>query len=163
MSLIDSPVESADVGYRGDARERALVDVASVLASHAGIAELLASLRGQLEPLVPFAYLAIGLRDADGDTLGLRLISIRPGVVEEIPGESCPLDGSYTGLVVRNGEPVYLPRVQSGGLPPSDTCIVRAEQIARGDWKVRRRTKALLENVGWPPAPRAGRTRTSEG
>jgi hypothetical protein len=45
------------------------------------------------------------------------------------------------------------------GLPPSDTCIVRAEQIARGDWKVRRRTKALLENVGWQPAPRAGRTR----
>ena len=24
------------------------------------------------------------------------------------------------------------------GLPPSDTCIVRAEQIARGDWKVKR-------------------------
>jgi hypothetical protein len=45
------------------------------------------------------------------------------------------------------------------GLPPSDTCIVRAEQIARGDWKVRRRTKALLENEGWQPAPRAGRTR----
>jgi formate hydrogenlyase transcriptional activator len=111
------------VGYRGDARERALVDVASVLASHAGIAELLASLRGQLEPLVPFAYLAIGLRDADGDTLGLRLISIRPGVVEEISGESCPLDGSYTGLVVRNGEPVYVPRVQSGGLPPSDILV----------------------------------------
>jgi len=30
------------------------------------------------------------------------------------------------------------------GLPPSDTCIIRAEQIARGDWKRRRRAKALL-------------------
>jgi hypothetical protein len=35
------------------------------------------------------------------------------------------------------------------GLAPSDTCIVRAEQIARGDWKVRRRAKALMETVRW--------------
>ena len=35
------------------------------------------------------------------------------------------------------------------GLPPSDTCIVRAEQIARGDWKARRRGKALMETVRW--------------
>ena len=31
------------------------------------------------------------------------------------------------------------------GLPPSDTCIVRAEQIARGDWKSKRRDKAVIE------------------
>jgi hypothetical protein len=29
------------------------------------------------------------------------------------------------------------------GLPPSDRCIVRAAQIARGDWKLRRRARAL--------------------
>jgi formate hydrogenlyase transcriptional activator len=120
MNLIDSPVESKNVDYHGGARERALVDVAGILASHAGIPELLGSLRGQLEPLVPFAYLAIALRDADGETLGLRFISIQPGVVEEIPGESCPLDGSYTGLVVRSAEPVYVPHVQRGGPPPSE-------------------------------------------
>jgi hypothetical protein len=34
------------------------------------------------------------------------------------------------------------------GLPPSDTCIVRAEQMARGDWKLRRRAKALFQTVG---------------
>ena len=33
------------------------------------------------------------------------------------------------------------------GLPPSDTCIVRAEQLARGDWKLRR-AKTLLQTVG---------------
>jgi hypothetical protein len=31
-------------------------------------------------------------------------------------------------------------------LPPSANCIFRAEQIARGDWKARRRTKTLLES-----------------
>jgi hypothetical protein len=31
------------------------------------------------------------------------------------------------------------------GLPPSDRCIVRAEQIVRGDWKIKRRAKALSE------------------
>jgi hypothetical protein len=40
-------------------------------------------------------------------------------------------------------------RLDRCGLPPSDTCIVRAEQIARGDWVVRRRAKALIENVSW--------------
>jgi hypothetical protein len=33
------------------------------------------------------------------------------------------------------------------GLPPSDTCVIRAEQMARGDWKARRRAKALLRSV----------------
>jgi len=35
------------------------------------------------------------------------------------------------------------------GLPPSDTCIIRAEQMARGDWKARRRAKALLRTALW--------------
>ena len=36
------------------------------------------------------------------------------------------------------------------GLPPSDTCIARAEQIARGDWKLRRRAKVLLQIASRP-------------
>jgi len=34
------------------------------------------------------------------------------------------------------------------GLPPSNTCIVRAEQIARGDWKAKRREKMAKIVVG---------------
>ena len=33
------------------------------------------------------------------------------------------------------------------GLSPSVTCIARAEQVARGDWKLRRRAKTLLLTV----------------
>jgi len=29
------------------------------------------------------------------------------------------------------------------GLPPSDTCVVRAAQLARGDWQWKRRVKTL--------------------
>lgn len=35
------------------------------------------------------------------------------------------------------------------GLPPSDSCIFRAEQIASGDWKARRRARALVQDAGW--------------
>lgn len=34
-------------------------------------------------------------------------------------------------------------RWQHCGLPPSETCIVKAAQLAQGDWKLRRRAKAL--------------------
>jgi formate hydrogenlyase transcriptional activator len=123
MNLVDSSLEARDTGYQADARDRALVDVAGVLASHAELSELLATLRGQLEPLVAFEYLAIGLRDGDADSLGLRLIAMREREVEEIPGAACPFDGSYTGLVVRTGEPLYVPRIEAGGPPPSDILV----------------------------------------
>jgi hypothetical protein len=32
-------------------------------------------------------------------------------------------------------------------LPPTNNCSIRAEQIALGDWKVRRRAKALIRNA----------------
>ena len=35
------------------------------------------------------------------------------------------------------------------GLPPSDRCIARAAQIARDDWKVRRRDKAPSKWWTW--------------
>jgi hypothetical protein len=31
------------------------------------------------------------------------------------------------------------------GLPPSDSCMIRAAQIARGDWKIRRRAKTFSQ------------------
>ena len=39
------------------------------------------------------------------------------------------------------------------GLASSEQCIVRAQQIARGDWKLRRRVKALSEAMFWPALP----------
>ena len=36
------------------------------------------------------------------------------------------------------------------GLASSDRCVVRAAQIARGDWKTRRRAKAMSFVMGWP-------------
>ena len=35
-------------------------------------------------------------------------------------------------------------------LPSSDDCIFKAEQIARGDWQMKRLTKALSLAMGWP-------------
>lgn len=39
-------------------------------------------------------------------------------------------------------------RVRRCNLDPSDNCIARQEQIARGDWIVRRRARALLRGTG---------------
>jgi hypothetical protein len=36
------------------------------------------------------------------------------------------------------------------GLASSDDCVVRAAQIARGDWKMRRRARAASFVMGWP-------------
>jgi len=36
------------------------------------------------------------------------------------------------------------------GLASSDDCVVRAAQIARGDWKMRRRARAASFVTGWP-------------
>jgi hypothetical protein len=34
------------------------------------------------------------------------------------------------------------------GMPSSDNCIYRAEEIARGDWRVRRRVKSIESSNG---------------
>jgi hypothetical protein len=34
------------------------------------------------------------------------------------------------------------------GSPPDDACVVRAAQLERGDWKLRRRARALSRTVG---------------
>jgi hypothetical protein len=36
------------------------------------------------------------------------------------------------------------------GLASSDHCVIRAAELARGDWKMRRRAKALRFVMGWP-------------
>jgi hypothetical protein len=33
------------------------------------------------------------------------------------------------------------------GQPPSETCIYRAEQMSRDDWKARRRANALIQDI----------------
>jgi len=123
MNLVDSPVETLDTQYRADARYRALVDVASVMASHAELPDLLRSLRGQLDALLPFEFLAVGLRNGDADSIVLRFIETRRPLPRDITGEVCPLEGSYSGLAVRTGRPVYVPRVKAGGPAPSDLLV----------------------------------------
>ncbi len=34
-------------------------------------------------------------------------------------------------------------------LPPSENCVLRQDQIARGDWKVRRQAKAFMQDSRW--------------
>jgi hypothetical protein len=34
------------------------------------------------------------------------------------------------------------------GLPPSEDCVIRAAQLARGDWELRRRMRALSRSIG---------------
>jgi hypothetical protein len=35
-------------------------------------------------------------------------------------------------------------------MPSSDNCIFKTEQIARGDWQMKRLSKALSLAMGWP-------------
>ena len=35
------------------------------------------------------------------------------------------------------------------GLRPDAACVVRGEQVARGEWRARRQAKALLHSVTW--------------
>lgn len=39
-------------------------------------------------------------------------------------------------------------RWQRCGLPPDVACVVRAAQLERGDWKLRRQTRALNRTIG---------------
>ncbi len=46
------------------------------------------------------------------------------------------------------------------GLPSSDDCIFRAEQIARGDVEIKRLTKALGLAMGWARPLQRPKTKT---
>jgi hypothetical protein len=46
------------------------------------------------------------------------------------------------------------------GMPSSVDCIFKAEQIARGDWQMKRLTKALSLAMGWPSSLERSKTRS---
>jgi formate hydrogenlyase transcriptional activator len=102
-----------------DPRYRALVDVASALASYCELDDLLLSLRGHLNSLVEFAFLAVSLRDRESDTLVLRFFDPPNSEASHLIGSKYPIDSSYPGLAVRTGQPVYVPRVSADGPYPS--------------------------------------------
>jgi hypothetical protein len=39
-------------------------------------------------------------------------------------------------------------RWQRCGSPPNDACVIKAAQLARGDWKLRRQARALSRTIG---------------
>ena len=106
-----------------DARYRALVDVASALSSHSELADLLRSLRGHLEPLIPFSFLVVLLRDRDPESLVVRFFEPYETAGERIVGTVHSIEHSYPGRAFRTGQPVYVPQVQPGGPPPSNVLL----------------------------------------
>ena len=118
MNLVGAvPFDDVDMRYR------ALVDVASALASHSDLDELFLSLRGHLDPLIGFTFLAVALRDRDSDVLVRRFIEPADSDVGRLIGTRYHLDNSYPGLAVKTGRPVYLPRVEASGLYPSESLV----------------------------------------
>src|SRR5262245_51076576 len=106
-----------------DMRYRALVDVASALASHSDLDDLFQTLRGHLDPLIEFTFLAVALRDRHSDVLVRRFIEPADSDVGRLIGSRYHLDNSYPGLAVQTGRPVYLPRVEATGLYPSESLV----------------------------------------
>ncbi len=106
-----------------DARYRALVDLAGVLASHVELKDLLHSLRGLIEPLIRFEFLAVYLRDPNGDTISLRLKETRNPVTTPPGSSSYALADSYPGMASTTGRSVYVPRVQPGGPQPTEKLL----------------------------------------
>jgi len=102
-----------------DVRYRALVDVAGALASYSELDDLFLSLRGHLEPLIEFTFLAVSLRDRDDGSLVLRFFEPRHSPASAHVGSRYPIDTSYPGQAVRTGRPVYVPSVRSDGPYPS--------------------------------------------
>ncbi|MCC7123455.1 MAG: sigma 54-interacting transcriptional regulator [Acidobacteria bacterium] len=101
-----------------DARYRALAEVAGVLASQVALDDLLRNLRGLIETLIPFEFLAVYLRDEGADTVSLRLKEARrPATLP--PPMPFPLATSYPGRATHTGEPVYVAHVAADGPAPS--------------------------------------------
>jgi formate hydrogenlyase transcriptional activator len=117
MNLVSASSDDVDVRYR------ALVDVASALTSHSELADLLLSLRGHLEPLIQFTFLIVTLWDRDRDRIVVRFFEPYDSPASRLVGTSYPSEGTYPGMAVRSGRPVYVPSVQAGGPHPSDVLI----------------------------------------
>jgi formate hydrogenlyase transcriptional activator len=114
--------DAAGFRHQDRARYSALVDVASVLASHADLPGLLRSLRGQLEPLLPFEFLAVALREGE-DSVVLRSLETREPLAKPVVARAYGIDDSYPGLAIRTGRPVYVPRLEPAGPQPSATLV----------------------------------------
>jgi formate hydrogenlyase transcriptional activator len=108
-----------------DARYRALVDVAGALTSHPDLADLLRSLRGHVEPIVQFTFLAISLWDRESDRLIVRYVDPPDDPIAELVGRSYAAAGTYPGEAVHGGRALYVSRVEPAGPYPSDI-LVRA-------------------------------------
>src|SRR5262245_40617754 len=116
MSSVAESLQAEDLRYR------ALIDVASVLASHVELHDLLHGLRTLLDPLIPFQLLAVYLRDADTNSISVRLKESSRGPVSG-PFPSYSLDESLPGIACQTGRSTYVARVEPGGPPPSDNLI----------------------------------------
>lgn len=113
MNLAGLSIEDVDVRYR------ALVEVAGALASYRELDDLFLSLRGHLEPLIEFTFLAVSLRDRDDGSLVLRFFEPRDFPASQLVGSRYPIETSYPGHAVSTGRPVYVPRVSADGPYPS--------------------------------------------
>ena len=117
MNLVSPSADEVDVRYR------ALVDVASALTSHSELPDLLLSLRGHLEPLIQFTFLVVSLWDRDTDTIVVRFFEPYDNPASRLVGTSYPSQGTYPGMAVHSGRPVYVSPVQAGGPYPSDVLV----------------------------------------
>jgi formate hydrogenlyase transcriptional activator len=114
MNLVALSTEEVDIRYR------ALVDVASALASHSELADLLRSLRGHLEPLIPFSFLAVCLSDDERNTITVRFVESSDAAAQNLVGQSFALEGSYGGVAIETGRPFYVARVRDDGTQSAD-------------------------------------------
>lgn len=71
----------------------------------------------------------------------MQIVVSSYGLFERLARLKDALNGDSEEFVCRDCE-----RWQSCGLPPSKTCVLRAAQLERGDWKRRRgaRTRAVM-------------------
>ena len=116
MNLARTSLDDVDIRYR------ALVDVAGALTSHSHVCELLASLRGHLEPIVQFTFLVVCLWDRESDRLTVTFFEPCDSPAARVVGELCGGDifpgqavHAAVGVLVagRAGCPL---RVESGGV-----------------------------------------------
>ncbi len=115
MNLGRTSLDDVDIRYR------ALVDVAGALTSHSHVCELLASLRGHLEPIVQFTFLVVCLWDRESDRLTVTFFEPCDSPAGRIVGETFAAAGTFPGQAVHTGRPVYVSRVQPDGPHPSPT------------------------------------------
>jgi formate hydrogenlyase transcriptional activator len=111
-----------------DARYRALADVAGSLASHHDLAELLLSLRAQLEPLVEFTFLVVSLWDRETDTIQVRFFEPLGHPAAALVGDTYPAGGTYPGQVVHSGRPMNVSPVRMDGPYPSPVLAAHGVQ-----------------------------------